>query len=231
MYPPSFLKTCVYPQEVFDGHYDILPGERIEENLGKIQNIDIDIGHLERKLHQSCHKLCLMWKAGAHSIEAEREFYSSTIKDAPALFGEDAIKVNYHLESLVLFARSALDVSSTIFGHLLPDPFTRKRLDSFNKLVKGITKEGDQIDIAPHFEELRENEVSWLSIISNTHKGRSLRDKITHQMDFPIDYEELHSPSEKETAIVWVNKNNYLPLETFVPNLTCGVIECFLTLL
>ena len=226
----SFLKTCVFPQNPFDGKYEILPGKRIEPLLDKIQNDEVSIEQLERKLHQSCHKLCLMWLAGLNSLEAVGEFYSITIKDAPALFGEDAIKVNYHLEALVLFARSALDVASTIFGYLLPDPFTKKRYDSFNKLVKEITNHSDKMEFAPQFKAWRNDEVSWLSIISNTHKGRSLRDKITHQMDFPIDYQELHPPSEKETAIVWINRDNYLPLSDFVPILTHGVIDCFLML-
>ena len=171
-----------------------------------------------------------MWQAGLNSLEAEAEFYATTIKDAPALFGEDAIKVNYHLESLVLFARSSLDVASTIFGYLLPDPFSKKRYDSFNKVVKEIIKHNGNLEFAPQFVGWRDDEVSWLSIISNTHKGRSLRDKITHQMDFPIDYEELHPPSEKDTAIVWINRNNYLPLSDFVQILMHGVINCFLML-
>jgi hypothetical protein len=227
-YFSSYLEACIYPENAFDGHFKLLPGERIEKLLAKISTDNIAIDLLERKLHQSCHKLCLMWKAGKHSIEAEKEFYALTYNSSPALYGNDAIKVNYHLEALVFFARSSLDIASTIFGYLLPEPFTKKRYDSFNKLVKGITVGDDRIEIAPYFEKLRENQESWLSIISNTNRGRSLRDKIAHQMDFPIDYIELDPLSERRRAIVWVDQDRYLPLLEFVQNLKFGVIECFL---
>ncbi|MCI5158901.1 MAG: hypothetical protein D3906_10790 [Candidatus Electrothrix sp. AUS1_2] len=229
MYKSSFLKLCIFPQDAFSGKYETLPGLKLEQQINKIQHQN-DTIELERKLHQSCHKLCLMWRAGINAIEAEADFYSRTTKDAPALFGEDAININYHLEGLVLFARSALDVASSIFGCLLPDPFTKKRYDSFNKLVKEIINNSGELEFCTKFENWRNDELSWLSIISNTHKGRSLRDKITHQMDFPIDYIELHPPSEKETAIVWVTNCKYLPLDEFIQTLSHGVIDCFLML-
>lgn len=73
-----------------------------------------------------------MWYAGDQELLAEEDFYSITIKDAAALFGEDAIKVYYYLEAMALLARSALDIASFLFGWTLPDPFPRKRYDSFN---------------------------------------------------------------------------------------------------
>lgn len=224
----SYLKTCVYPRNPFDNLFAILPGERIEPHIEKIVMDGIPTDRLERKLYQSCHKLCLMWQAGSNSIAAEEEFYCSTIKDAPALFGEDAINVNYHLEALVMFARSSLDIASTIFGCLLPDPFKKKRYDSLNSLVKEIINCDEKIEITPYFEELRKSKVSWLSIISNTHKGRSLRDKLAHQIEFPIDYLELNPPSEKESAIVWIDSDQYLPLQEFVDELRIGTINGFL---
>jgi hypothetical protein len=139
------------------------------------------------KLIQSCRKLCMMWHAGEEARKAERKFYSSTIQDAPALFGEHAIKVNYHLEALVLIARSSMDVASGIFGQRLPDPFKIKRYDSFNRLLKDLLKTGEPHELCRYFEELRDDPKSWVSIISGAEKGRSLRDKVAHQTEFPLD--------------------------------------------
>lgn len=82
----------------------------------------------------------MMWHAGKEFLKAENEFYGTTIKEAPALFGESAVDVHYHLEAMVLFARSAMDIASTIFGWNLPDPFPKGRYDSFNKIIKEIVK-------------------------------------------------------------------------------------------
>jgi hypothetical protein len=227
---PSYLKTNVYPRDPFENIFTVLPGERIEPHMGKIALDGISADGLERKLYQSCHKLCLMWQAGIKSIAAAEEFDCSTIKDTPSLFGEDAINVNYHLDALVIFARSSLDIASTVFGFLLPDPFKKKHYDSLNSVVKEILKYDEIIEIAPYLAELIENKVSWLSIISNTHKGRGLRDKPAHEMEFPIDYMELNPPSEKRSAIVWIDSNHYLPLQEFVDELRVGTINGFLNL-
>lgn len=43
-----------------------------------------------RKIEQSVRKLLMMWSAGDYAVEAERDFYSKTIQEAPALVGRDA---------------------------------------------------------------------------------------------------------------------------------------------
>ncbi len=96
--------------------------------------------------------------------------------------------------------------------------------------MKEILNYGNKIEIANHLQKLRENKFSWLSIISNTHKGRSLRDKIAHQMEFPIDYIELNPKSEKRSAIVWIDRDSYLPLNDFINELRIGAINGFLDL-
>lgn len=136
-----------------------LPGTYIEKAIHtkSVDNHDL----IYSKLLQSCRKLCMMWYASEQAIKAESEFYSVTCKESPALFGEDAIKINYHLESFVMIARSALDVVSGAFGYLLPSPFEGKRYDSFNKLIKDFEKLGDN-NISNYFKELRKDECSWL---------------------------------------------------------------------
>ncbi|MFC1855917.1 hypothetical protein ACFL2A_05190 [Thermodesulfobacteriota bacterium] len=226
------INILVYPYEdIFEGRFAVLPGVQISEFLEseKWSSIQSDDNfNVERKLHIACRKLCFMWKARCKAIEAERDFYASTLKESPALFGEDAIEVQYPLEACVLFARSAMDVASTIFGFSLPDPFNRKRYDSFNSLVKKCTKDTCELSISNNLRELRDNEKSWLSFIADTGKGRSIRDKIAHQTEFPIGYEELRESSEKEYAVVYVSNRSYMALNEFLDELCIGVINGFL---
>jgi len=224
----SYLKYCVYPQEYFNGKLSCLPGEKLESVIDWACSIEgADAKYLETKLQQSCRKLCYMWHAGEQAVMAEREFYSTTIQDAPALFGDDAVKIQYHLEAMVLFSRSALDIASTVFGWTLPDPFKKKRYDSFNSLVKSILTEDQKLPISSDFARLRDDKLSWLSMVSDAGKGRSLRDKLAHQMEFPIDYMELRANSEKEYPVVRMH-DHYLPLDDFITLLRDGVISGFL---
>jgi len=227
--PRDYLEYCIYPQSAFADRFSVLPGYQIANYIRYACDIEgADVEHLESKLFQSCRKLCLMWYAGDQALIAETDFYSITTKDSPALFGEDAIKVHYHLEAMVLFARSALDIASFLFGWTLPDPFTRKRYDSFNDLIKAILKGDRRLEISNYFETTRADEYSWLSLIAGIDRGRSLRDKIAHQTEFPIDYMELNPPSEKESPIVRLGKDRYLPLEEFIERLRMGVIRGYL---
>src|SRR5574341_1512504 len=131
------LEVLVYHEGVFDNRYPKLPGTTLWHLLEE-RSADPKTPLLQSKLFDSCRKLCLMWYAGDCALDAEAEFYASTLHDSPALFGEDAINVHYHLEALVLFARSALDIASCPFGALLPPPFRPKAFDSFNDLVKAL---------------------------------------------------------------------------------------------
>ena len=227
----SNLNLLVYPENPFDDAFDPLPGITIEPILHWCTAIPgADYLLLESKLDYSCRKLCLMWYAGEKAIQGESDFYSRTIQDAPALFGEEAILLNYHLEAFVLLVRSALDIASTLFGWILPAPFPRNRFDSFNKLVKRITNTEDRLDIATFFDNLRDDQKSWLSILAGQEKGRSLRDKIAHQTEFPLEYMELNPPSEKESAVVYINDDCFLTLPDFVNEVRYGVVQGFLNL-
>ncbi len=230
----KYLEWCVYTPNVFDDRFPALPGYQIADYISHAcddtNDNDLDVWHLESKLYQSCRKLCLMWHASEQALTAEAEFFSVTIQDSPALFGENAIKVHYHLEAMVLFARSALDIGSFLFGWALPDPFPRKRYDSFNDLIKNILRENCRLNISKYFEKARDDELSWLSMVAGIDRGRSLRDKIAHQTEFPIDYMELNPPSEKESAIVKLGNgpDSFLPLGDFIERLRSGVIEGYL---
>ena len=223
----SYLEVCVYPENAFDKQYDKLPAVQLYDAIEGYFEVSDDIFFLiKSKLEQSSRKLCMMWHASREALKAESDFYSRTIKDAPALFGEDAIIVHYHLESMILLARSAMDIGSTTFGWTLPDPFPKRQYDSFNKVVKEIQKNNED-GLGAFVKNLREDDTSWLSLIAGSSRGRSLRDKLAHQTSFPIEYEELYPPSEKEYPVVRL-KGKDVPLETFVNDFCHGVISGYL---
>jgi hypothetical protein len=68
----------------------------------------------------------MMWEAGDRALQAEQEFYSTTLQSSPALYGEEALTLHYHLEALVVFARSALDIASPVFAELSSAPLRKK---------------------------------------------------------------------------------------------------------
>lgn len=203
-----------------------LPGDRLQAMFRRMTPDRRD--RLQGRLERTCRKLCLMWQAGDWALEADKEFGTSTLREAPALFGNEAVCVHYHLEALVLFARSALDIGAGIFGELLPKPFLQKRYDSFNDLVKQIGKSGPP-GLQLFFLPLRGSETSWLSILCGAERGRSLRDKIAHQTEFPLDYIELNPNSEKEYPVVHFGATRLpIPLPEFIGELRNGVINGFM---
>lgn len=107
----SYIELCIYSSFELVNKYEKLPAvalyNRVEENFDVTgQTFSL----IRAKLEQSARKICMMWRAGKEAVKAEQEFYSATIKEAPALFGEDAIRIHYHLEAMVLFARSAMEI-------------------------------------------------------------------------------------------------------------------------
>jgi len=61
----------------------------------------------------------------------------------------------------------------------------------------------------------RDEDRGWSGMLCGAERGRALRDKIAHQIEFPIDYEELHPPSENESSIVRLERDKYPPLPDF----------------
>jgi hypothetical protein len=168
----------------------------------------------------------MMWEAGDRAEAAEKGFWLHTVREAPALFGAEAISVHYDLEAFVLFARSALDVAATVFGYMLPSPFERKRFDSFNRMLKDIERFGPA-DLQSYFDPLRKSVSSWVSVLSGLERGHSLRDKISHQTEFPLQYAELSAASEKEYAIVVLDDETAVALPQFIDSVRSGTLEGF----
>ena len=73
----------------------------------------------------------------------------------------------------------------------------------------------------------RDEDRGWFGMLCGAERGRALRDKIAHQIEFPIGYEELDWPSEKESAIVILGQDKYLPLPDFLHRVTRGPLNMF----
>ena len=223
----SYLEACIYPESAFGGGFDLLPGIQLYDVLEcNFEISEEEFSKLRVKVEQSTRKLCMMWHAAEEAIRVEREFYQSTIQDAPVLIGEDAVRIHYHLEAMILFARSAMDIASTAFAWTLPDPFNRKRCDSFNDLLKAILKL-EPYALASYFQPLREDKTSWVSVISGSERGRSLRDKLAHQTEFPIRYVDIGEHTEKRHAVVYFGERE-TPLPEFIQTLCRGVVSGYL---
>jgi hypothetical protein len=226
---PSDLELLVYPDPAFGGTFATLPGVRLASAILSLPD-DEARKYLDRKLWQGCRKLALAWYGGDQALRAEAEFYSQTLQESPALFGEHAIYVHYHLEAFVLLARAAMDIAAGAFGRLLPAPFKRGRYDSLNDLVKRIVVDCGDLPLGTYCRALSGDPSSWLGILTSVGERRGLRDKLAHQMEFPIDYREFRAGSEKERPFVFVTDDTTVPLEKFVDDLRTGVVSGFLRL-
>jgi hypothetical protein len=225
---PSELELLVYAEPALGGRFSPLPGVRLVAAITSLP--DETRRYIDKKLWQSCRKLALTWYGGGQALEAEQEFYSQTIREAPALFGEHAVFLHYHLEAFVLLARAAMDVASGAFSPLLPTPFRRKRCDSLNDLIKWVQADLAGSALAGYFGGLEVDPASWFSLLTSVGERRGLRDKVAHQTEFPIQYCELDQHSEKERPVVIVTDEIMVPLEKFIEDLRVGVVEGFLRL-
>lgn len=222
----SNLKYLIYLDGTFEGLTVSPPGYALEIEA----DFEEDEFYILQKLYDACRKLCCAWEGARNTIQAELEFYSTTVPESPALFGGHAVQVIYHLEATTTLARSALDIGSSVFGRLWPDPLPSKGYDSFNDFSKHLIREYPDSESARALLQLSDNDASWFRMLCGQARGRSLRDQVAHQKCFPIEYAELRPNSEKEYAVVRVSKDIAIPLPQFLKEITWGPVEIFLTL-
>ncbi len=202
------------PFEKFPTHFD----EIIQ--LFHLDSTQIDT--MGAKVENACKKILMMWYAGQKTMDWENEFMSTQNRHFPTLIWDDEIEFLYHLEAMILFGRSALDISAYIFAKFL----LNSRMDSFNHFRKALMNVSDP-KVAPLKKILlckQANKTSWLNILCGSKRGRSVRDKIAHQTIARIEYLETSSNSEKEYCHV-VIYDKTVPLEEFIDELCKGVIH------
>lgn len=186
---------------------------------------------LHSKIENYSRKLCMMDYAGEQVIIAENDFMATQNRECPCLIWEDEIKILYHLESMILFGRSALDVAAYLFSSFLIKPYGGVRYDSFNKFSKQISSsKDDNLKILKElFKDLEEKEYSTYRLLCGSERGRSLRDVISHQTILKVEYCETKMHSEKEYCHVVVNKFP-ISLEIFINKICFEVISIFFTI-
>lgn len=196
----------------------------IEQN--QIDNVKEEL--LQSKIENYARKLCMMDYAGIQAIGAESDFISTQNREFPCLIWEDEIKILYHLESMIMFGRSALDIAAYLFSSFLIKPYGEVRFDSFNKLSKHISRSDDEslFELKKLFEDLGQDEFNAYRLLCGSERGRSLRDSIAHQTIIRVDYLEIKENSGKEYCHIIINKLP-IPLEKFIDNICLDVIHIF----
>ena len=114
----------------------------------------------------------------------------------------------FYFESMIVFARNALDVAVFVYSDLFFD----QRIDSFNKFVKKVKKSENPLleDLKQYYIKAEEGEVSTLRLLCGSEKGRSLRDIIVHQANVHMEYYEYKENSEKEHLFLEVKMQHQL---------------------
>jgi len=221
IYGPSLLEE--YGREPF-----VLLESKLDDGLWLIELILEQEDILAAKVENSCRKLYMMNIAGKKTIEQEFEFIATQSRECPALLWDNEVDILYHLESMVLFSRSALDIASYIFAFFLLEPLGKARVDSLNKFTKAIMtdKNPHLVDMKAKLGRLMKAKTSWLRILCGSEKGRSFRDKIAHQTIARIEYREAYPTSQRRYCHVMID-GHAIPLEEFISDLTKGVIGFF----
>ena len=195
---------------------------RYDDIIQHFQLDDDEIGLISAKIENTCRKILMMHHGGQQTLEHEYEFMSTQDRSMPALIWDSEIRILYHLEAMILFGRSALDIFTYVLTRLL----FNSRMDSFNNFRKNLIT-----DIEPKLLPLRDiilsnqsDETSWLNIVCSNGQSRSVRDKIAHQTIVRIEYYPTDSKSDKEYCHVEINGKAIL-LDDFINEVCEGVFQ------
>jgi len=177
---------------------------------------------LINKIKNTCRKILMMSKAGANAIDCEEEIMLGQDREFPALIWDDEIELLYHIEAMILFGRSALDVAAYVFSTFL----LKRRTDSFHEFCKLLMKASDSnlLGLQKAIASKESIKTSWLNVLRSGDKRRSVRDKIAHQTIVRIEYSRIKPDWEDLFCHVAI-EDEELPLEKFVDEVNDGVID------
>ncbi|HJH31038.1 MAG TPA: hypothetical protein C5S50_02360 [Methanosarcinaceae archaeon] len=195
---------------------------RYDDIIQHFQLGDDEICQISAKIENTCRKILMMYHGGQQTLEYEYEFMSTQNRRMPILIWDSEIRLLYHLEAMILFGRSALDIFTYVLTRLL----LNSRMDSFNSFRKTLLT-----DIEPKLLPLKEiilsnqsDETSWLNIVCSNEQLRSVRDTITHQTTARIEYYTTDSKSDREYCHVEINGKAIL-LDNFINEICEGVFQ------
>lgn len=209
----------------FDIETERLPFSRIYYHLNKIAKKekldDFTKSIIISKIENASKRLLMMLMARKNAIETELNARLEVNQYLDPLIGLYEIEVLYHIEAMVLFARSILDFFTYVSAFFL----INLRLDSFTKFFKKIMESTNK-----NLELLKskcksylDGKGNWIYVLSSLN-GRSLRDQIAHQTIIKLDYHEISETSDKVYCHINFN-GELIPLKEFVDNVCNGVIN------
>ena len=168
-------------------------------------------------------KIAMMLYAKDKFIEVKEDFESTHNMDIPAFYGMGKTGLLFYFESMIVFARNALDVAAFVYSDLLFD----QRMDSFNKFMKKVKKSEDPSleKLKQYYIKAEEGEASTLRLLCGSEKGRALRDTIVHQANVHMEYDEYKENSEKEHLFFKVKDAAPIDMNFFMSYFTQDVIE------
>lgn len=170
-------------------------------------------------------KIVMLQYARLNYHQAKTDFELTQNMTIPAFYGLGATKVLFFVETMIILARNALDVSSSVYSQILFD----KRKDSFNDFSKEIMKKEDGLfsDLKSLFESWSENPTSVYRLLCGTTHGRALRDIIIHQAVIRLQYFEYKENSEREKLFLLLKDLEPICLDDFIEEFIDGLFLIF----
>lgn len=186
---------------------------------------DDKFGYLYDKVLTVHQKLSMMMFAEFNLHKEKENFESTQNMDIPTLYGMGKTIILFYFESMLLFARNALDVAATVYSDLMFD----KRTDSFNELSKWIIKSGDMLleDLKQYLVSSRGNGLSAFRLLCGSQRGRALRDIIVHQANVKLEYYEYKDNCEKEHLFLLLKDMEPIDFDWFVSGFIDDIEKLF----
>lgn len=171
-------------------------------------------------------KLAMMYFAEYNIHNVKSDFESTQNMEIPALYGVGKTQLLFYVESMILFARNALDVAATVYSKLI----LNRRTDSYNEFSKRILSSDDPLlkELKTYLENHSNDTLSAFRLLCGTEKGRALRDIIVHQANINLQYLEYKENSDKERLFLILKDTYPIDFNDFVSVFLEDVEELFI---
>ena len=204
----------------------LLAEAKYPENISK--EIDQTFDFMYDKALATHQKLAMMMFAKSKLKEVKADFESTQNMTCPALYGVSKTMILFYFESMIVFARNALDVAAYVYSDLL----FGQRKDSYNDVIKKVKKSDDPLyqDFQSFLETAYDedsSEILALRLLCGTERGRALRDTIVHQANVNMGYYEYKEGSEKEHLFLELKNYEPIDMDMFIDDFTDDVLRIF----
>ena len=224
----------VYDDWMVFGTIDIKKSDAIKEMFEsvilKYECLDdyennTEYNYLLQKALAAHQKLAMMYFAEYNIHEAKSNFEGTQNMTCPVLYGVGRTQILFYVESMILFARNALDVAATVYSKLILE----RRSDSFNDFSKRIIDANNPllVDLKTYFENNSNNTLHAFRLLCGSERGRTLRDIIIHQANIKLEYFEYKENSEKERLFLLLKDVPPIDFDAFVAGFLEDIEEIF----